>query len=290
VTDERHAAVGFHSGELAVQARAGVQRHASQLAALAGRGHLRPATAEFLATARLAMLTARDGAGRLWISPMSGPAGFLRAAGPTTLQADFRLPLADPLHELPSGQPAGVVVIDPAARRRFRINGVLTQTDTGLSVEVDQAYGNCPKYIHPRRLGGPFGGLAPERVPTFVGTALRPQDQRLIERADTFFLGTTHPTSGSDASHRGGVAGFVRVDHGRVGWADYPGNNVFNSLGNLAVEPTAALVFLDFATGTTVQLSGTATVGWHDQTSGAAPETGRRVTFAPQRVVVTAVS
>jgi predicted pyridoxine 5'-phosphate oxidase superfamily flavin-nucleotide-binding protein len=118
---------------------------------------------------------------------------------------------------------------------------------------------------------------------------LRPQDRRLIERADTFFLGTTHPTAGGDGSHRGGSAGFVRVDQDRLYWADYPGNNLFNSLGNLAVDPTAALVFVDFSSGTTLQLSGTAAVTWRDEKSSDEHDTGRWVTFTPQRVVVTAV-
>ncbi|MCX2932425.1 pyridoxamine 5'-phosphate oxidase family protein [Mycobacterium sp. CVI_P3] len=281
---------GFHSGELAVQERAGVATRAHQLAGMVGRGELRPATAEFLAAARLAMLTARDGAGRLWISPLLGPSGFLRADTPTTLDVDFRWPAADPLHVLPAGQPAGLVVIDLAARRRIRINGVLTRAGaTGMSIEVGQAYGNCPQYIHPRRLGTRGDQSTPDRIPVFTGAALRPQDRRLVERADTFFLGTTHPASGNDASHRGGPAGFVRVDGGRLSWADYPGNNLFNSLGNLAVDPSAAMVFLDFSTGTTLQLSGTAALAWHDPKSGEDHDTGREVTFTPERVVVTAI-
>ena len=44
------------------------------------------------------------------------------------------------------------------------------------------------------------------------GRALASEDIELIRGADTFFLGTTHPERGSDASHRGGQPGFVRVD------------------------------------------------------------------------------
>ena len=58
-------------------------------------------------------------------------------------------------------------------------------------------------------------------------------------------------------------------------------------LGNLAVEPAAALLFADFGTGRTLQLSGTAVVEWTEP--GAAGDdggTGRRVRFTPQCVVV----
>ncbi|CQA07978.1 Pyridoxamine 5''-phosphate oxidase [Mycobacteroides abscessus] len=82
--ENRPAAVGFHSGELAVQTRAGVRTRAERLAPMAARGQLRTATADFVAAAQLAVLTARDAAGRLWTSPLLGQPGFLRAATPTT--------------------------------------------------------------------------------------------------------------------------------------------------------------------------------------------------------------
>ena len=83
--------------------------------------------------------------------------------------------------------------------------------------------------------------------------ALSPKHAQLIANADTFFLGTIHPSRGADASHRGGPPGFVRVDGNRLWWPDYPGNNMFNSFGNLAVDPSAALLFIDFDTGTALQ-------------------------------------
>ena len=88
------------------------------------------------------------------------------------------------------------------------------------------------------------------------------EDIELIRSADTFFLGTTHPERGNDASHRGGPAGFVYAERKTVEWPDYPGNNMFNSFGNLAVDPTAALLFIDFRNGRTLQLSGSANVVW----------------------------
>jgi hypothetical protein len=102
----------------------------------------------------------------------------------------------------------------------------------------------------------------------------------LISHADTFVLGTTHPERGNDASHRGGPAGFVRLVGDALEWPDYPGNNMFTSLGNLAADPMAALAFLDFDRGRTLHLSGRArlrcaTPGAPDDRAG----TGRRVVF-----------
>ena len=288
--ENRTAAVGFHSGELAVQTRAGVRSRAERLASMTARGQVRAATADFVAAAQLAVLTARDAAGRLWTSPLLGHPGFLRAVTPTALHIEIPIPDADPLHGLPPGQPAGLIVIDFASRRRARINGVLAQADSGgLAIEVDQAYGNCPKFIRNRHLRLPASASGPDRTPVFAGELCRPEDGRLIERADTFFLGTTHPTSGNDASHRGGPAGFVHIENDRIWWPDYPGNNLFNSLGNLTVDPTSALLFIDFPTGTTLQLTGTATMIWNEEKSQDESHTGRQVTFTPQHVVVTGI-
>jgi predicted pyridoxine 5'-phosphate oxidase superfamily flavin-nucleotide-binding protein len=264
---------GFHEGELAVQDRAGVRAQAARLGdAMLAAPELTGGMSTFLAKRDFAVLTARDADGRLWTSPLFAARGFLQA-GDRELRVHARPGPGDPLHPLAAGQPVGMLAIEFATRRRVRINGLLTDVDgEGLRLSVDQAYGNCPKYIHPRRL---------EHVdhparPAERSSALGPEQERLITNADTFFLGTIHPTRGADASHRGGPPGFVRVDGDMLWWPDYPGNNMFNSFGNLAVDPSAALLFIDFDTGTTLHMSGKATVEWvtpSDLDGG----TGRRV-------------
>lgn len=279
----RAAATGFHDGELAVQQRAGVRTQAARLAPMVARGELRSGAGAFFAKTTFAALTARDRTGRLWTSPLSGPPGFLRVDSPTRLLIDVTPRAPDPLRDLPTDQPVGLVVIDFATRRRVRINGILSAADDDiLAVDVEQAYGNCPQYIHPRDLDD-ASPSAPTDV--FHGNELRPQDVALVAAADTFFLGTTHPESGNDASHRGGPVGFVHAEDDHLWWPDYPGNNMFNSFGNLAVDPSAALLFVDFDTGATLQLSGTAAVGWGADPAGDEGLTGRRVVFVPQQVI-----
>jgi len=282
---------GFHDGELAVQRRAGVRGEADRLAGMLAEPDLRGGASRFLADRTFAALTARDRAGRLWSTALSGPRGFLDAHDARTLKVHAGRRTGDPLHRLAPGQPAGLLAIDFATRRRMRINGTLTTTSaTGLEIRVDQAYGNCPQYIQRRVLmprttddRGEAAGARPSRC-------LAQDAASLIRRCDTFVLGTTHPLRGNDASHRGGPPGFVRVEQhdGRdtLWWPDYPGNNLFNSLGNLAVDDTAALLFTDFDTGDTVHLSGTAALDW--TTAGAAGDdggTGRRVVFRVQSAV-----
>jgi uncharacterized protein len=284
------AAVGFHSGELAVQQRAGVRAQAARLAPMVSRGELRSGLAAFLSDATFAVLTARGRTGRLWTSPLLGPPGLLRAASSTALRIDTTLSTADPLRGLPDGQQVGLIAIDFTTRRRVRINGILASAGAGgLAIDVEQAYGNCPQYIQQRRLHINRLHADPDRSPVFSGDVLRPEDIRVVRAADTFFLGTTHPDSGNDASHRGGSPGFVRVAPEHLWWPDYPGNNMFNSFGNLSVDPTAALLFVDFQRGTTLQMSGTAAVRWGVPAADDA-HTGRRVEFVPQMVIATTLS
>ena len=122
----------------------------------------------------------------------------------------------------------------------MRINGSVTRRGDALVVATAEVYSNCPQYIHPRAFDG--------RVTDDLAHSLLTSEQRAwIANADTFFLATSHPTRGSDASHRGGPPGFVSVDSPtRLSWPDYPGNNMFNSLGNLAVNPRCGLLFVDF--------------------------------------------
>ena len=144
---------GFHAGELAVQRRAGVEDDAARLSGMLAPADLRSGLGLFLAGRTYAAMSARDGAGRLWVSPLVGEPGFLEVLGPTTLEIGAAPGPGDPLHDLPAGQAVGLLVIEYAVRRRARINGRLVAADAGrLVVEASEAYGNCPQYIPARPL------------------------------------------------------------------------------------------------------------------------------------------
>jgi uncharacterized protein len=137
---------------------------------------------------------------------------------------------------------------------------------------VDEAFGNCPKYIQ-RRL--PVARLEPPPDPKErTAAALDERGRALVQAADTLFIASMHPQRGADASHRGGRPGFLNVaaDGASLSFPDYPGNRMFQTLGNLTVEPRAGLLFVDWDTGATLQLTGRAAVVWDGEE--------RRVTFA----------
>lgn len=91
------------------------------------------------------------------------------------------------------------------------------------------------------------------------GEALTPGQVRAVRRADTFFIATTAEADGVDASHRGGLPGFVEVlSPVELAWPDYAGNAMFLTLGNLTVDPRAGLLFPDWESGAVLQLTGRA--------------------------------
>ena len=250
----------FHPGEREVQRRAGLAEEASSVGGIIARD-VTPAIARFLARQRLAVAASLDAGGRVWASLLTGPPGFLAPAGPQRLRIAAAPIAGDPLGEnLGAGgrRDLGVVVLDPRTRQRMRVNGTGRLDDHGVEIDIRQVYGNCPKYIQLRESEG---DVPPAPSAPRVATSLDARQRGWIAAADTLFIASFHPEGGADASHRGGRPGFVRIlAPDRLAFPDYPGNAMFNTLGNLVEYPRAGLLFVDFTSGDVLQLAGTARV------------------------------
>jgi len=257
-------ASGYHPGELAAQRRAGLRAEADRVGGIV-RTDVPPTAAAFLTEQRMLVIGGADERGRMWSSLLTGEPGFLRAGtvgGAAAIDIAARPQAGDPLADaLTRRTRIGAIALDPATRRRMRINGIAEPTGTGLRLTAEQVYANCPKYIQRRELvSARAGGGAPTAT---VSTELAEADRRMITEADTFFIVSTSADGHRDASHRGGNPGFVRLAaDGGLSWPDYPGNAMMMTLGNLAQSPLAGLLFLDWATGTTLQLTGAARTDW----------------------------
>lgn len=246
----------YHGGELEVQRRTGVAEEAEAVGRIVGDS-LSPAATRFLDGQRLAIVASLDAAGQPWASVLNGPPGFLRTIDERHLRIAAVPAEDDPLAANLRVRPeVGLLVLDPQTRRRMRVNGRGSLAAAGVLVITDEVYGNCPKYIQRRRL---VGEAAAPRGTTIVSSRLDARQRTWIATADTLFIASYHPDSGADASHRGGEPGFVRVEGDRrIVLPDYPGNAMFNTLGNLLEYPRAGLLFLDFGTGDTLQVAGRA--------------------------------
>ncbi len=218
------------------------------------------AARRFLARQRLAVAATLDAERRVWASLLTGRPGFVAAADEKLLRLETQPIPGDPLlANLTAWPELGVLVLDPQTRQRMRFNGRGLAAPEGIFLLVDQVYGNCPKYIQLRRLESEIEDRSPGAVLT--GGRLDARQQSWVAQADTLFIASVHPQGGADASHRGGFSGFVRIlDPNRLAFADYPGNNKFNTLGNLVANPEAGLLFVDFATGDVLQLRGRARI------------------------------
>lgn len=248
----------YHPGELEVQRRAGVREDAERVGRIVSPT-LTAAAAHLMAGLRLAVAASLDDRGSVWASLLTGPPGFLRPVDERLMLVESRPRLTDPLaRNLVVRSELGLLAIDLATRRRMRFNGrALLDPERGIFLAVEQVYGNCPKYIQARRLD--LDGAGGDVPPPQRSSVLNDRQKALVAVADTLFIASFHPEGGPDASHRGGAPGFVSLlDERTLAFADYPGNNMFNTLGNLVAQPRAGLLFLDFETGDTLQLTGRA--------------------------------
>lgn len=278
----------YHSGEIAVQDRAELSDQAR--VSLGGIGEAIPeVAAAFLAEQPMIVVGGADATGRVWASQLTGPPGFLRTPTPRLLAIDA-LPLpGDPLEDVLAG-PAehhrsariGMIAIEPATRRRMRINGRAVTEHGGLHVDIDQVIANCPKYLQKRnyRILEPDAEAPLTRTVT-DGAALSVAQQQTVRAADTFFIATTSDRGDADASHRGGNPGFVQVlSPTLLRWPDYIGNAMFLTLGNLALNPAAGIVFPGWETGSALHLTGTARTLWDPAETARIPGAQRLVEFS----------
>lgn len=265
----------FHPGEQAVHDRLGIRERMLGL----GQRVIRPFMPEqhqrFFEQLPFMLVGSVDAAGRPWASALVGRPGFVRAPGPTRLDLRARPIPGDPLAQgLAPGAALGFLGIELHTRRRNRVNGhVVASDEHGVAVDVDQSAGNCPQYIQGRefRWVRDAGDLRPRAVDAL--DALDAEAQALVARADTLFVATHAPATdgiagargsrGADVSHRGGRAGFVKIEDERTLLVpDFTGNFFFMTLGNLQLDPRAGVLFIDFDSGDLLTLTGSAEVVW----------------------------
>lgn len=276
----------FHEGELTVQRRAGVQAMARRV----GNGiqpTITPPFAAFLHEQQMAVIGSTDTLGRLWSSIVVGNPGFIEVRSSTLVQIHALPPTTDPLLENLMAHPqVGVLVVHLENRQRVRVNGIATLYPNGLEISTQEVYGNCPKYIQSRRIDLTTETLAPSILTVHRTTTLTPSQQRWIAYADTFFLASAHPERGTDSSHRGGNPGFIQVvDDSHLLVPDYAGNMMFNTLGNIAANPHIGLLFVDFESGSTLQLTAKAEIVWEAEKIAAFPGAERLLDITIAEVI-----
>lgn len=242
---------------------------------------------EFYSQLPFVVLGAVDRQGDVWATLRTGQPGFMNSPTPEILQIKLEPQPNDPAHEgMQPGDAIGMLGIELHTRRRNRMNGnVLRELDDGIEIVVTQAYGNCPRYINLRQYD--FVEETADIAQELTATDLL--IRRMVTSADSFYVATYVVRDGQkqvDASHRGGKAGFVRMEEdGSLTIPDFSGNLFFNTLGNILLNPRAGLTFISFENGDLLQMTGTAEVLLDDPEIAAFQGAERLWRFTPQRIV-----
>lgn len=258
----------FHVGELRAHDAAGTGTPGAAIRELMPDQHR-----QFFSSLRFAMLATTDNDDWPVATIVTGPQGFISSDNPQSLRIDASAHWQESFTPLLAADKAiGMLGIEFATRRRNRANGYVTAFDDhGLHVHVEQSFGNCPKYIQARDVSNENKQQPASSTEFF--TELNDEAKKIIGNADTFFVATASGNeamngNGVDISHRGGMPGFIRIDGNTLTIPDFVGNRYFNTLGNMLMEPRAALLFIDFISGDLLHLQGRTEVLWQSDESG----------------------
>ena len=102
--------------------------------------------------------------------------------------------------------------------------------------------------------------------------AFTDEDRQFIESRMLFFLATAGADGQPDCSYKGGEPGFVRVTgEDELAFPSYDGNGMFRSLGNVLVNPSVALLFIDFERPNRLRVNGRASIAEGDSLLDAFP-------------------
>ena len=244
---------------------------------------------EFFARLPLLAIGTVDECGRPWASALAGKPGFAQAIDPLKLEVKARPVYGDPLNKaLIDGADIAALGLDFETHGRFRVNGKIgRRREDGFEIRVRQAFPNCPQYIQAREYDRgcdieTIGGKKAVRR----GETLNRAEAAIIAGSDTLFIasqfsaGDDDWSRGVDVSHRGGKPGFVIVAHeSLLLFPDYAGNCMFATLGNIQADPRCGLLFIDFDTGNTLQLTGEAEILWEREHVCRFPGAERVVSF-----------
>jgi len=254
---------------------------------------LTPQASFLLQRAPLLAIGALDGQNRPWTSLWGGQPGFSQPLGGGIIGTRTIVDgVNDPVVQaLVGGVDKGEMVqddtkmfsgltIDLMTRKRVKICGHMVAGSVGeIDVEfeggterpegapekqdqiqfvtkIEQSLGNCPKYLNQYEIR-----------PALVTSKLVSQSSdlsegamELISKLDMFFLSSS-TLEDMDTNHRGGPPGFVRIlSPTEIIYPEYSGNRLYQTLGNLQMNPRVGITFPDYGTGDVLYITGTAEI------------------------------
>lgn len=240
-------------------------------------------------------LGSEDTEGNIWISLLVGKRGFVKVPSLEEVRLDLSQVVSNKediyFTNIITKPTTGILFHEAARRLRYRAWGKASLIDGQLSLKIRMGYKSCPKHIQKVAIE------LPETIeplhPTYTkGSSLGASELAWISNAHTFFVSTQTERGDVETSTRGGDPGFIEIlENGQLRIPDYWGNSIYSTLGNMYINPKAALLFLDFETGECLQMTGTTALQF-DQNSNEdfykSGETGRFWTFDTKQWIRTA--
>jgi ferredoxin-NADP reductase/predicted pyridoxine 5'-phosphate oxidase superfamily flavin-nucleotide-binding protein len=306
----------WHAGEVALQRQAGVADRMKDLGRRVVRDYMPDQHRAFFAQLPFVALGSVDADGDAWATLVAGKPGFVQSPDPHRLRVNAMPEPRDPAAAgVREGAAVALLGIELHTRRRNRMNGIVRELDAGgFAVDVGQSFGNCPQYIQIRNFTFTREPSVTSDAAPIISNELTGRAREIIAAADTFFVASYadrgadansganggangnadnvdgHAAAASrrevDVSHRGGNTGFVRIGaDGVLTIPDFAGNLFFATLGNIVVNGRAGLVFVDFATGDLLQITGDASVDTDSPEVAAFQGAERLWRVKPRRVV-----
>lgn len=279
----------FHTDEYRIQQRLGVAERIGEQT----KGFIRPFMPAqhraFFCSSPFMMAGIVDSHGHPWAIPLWGEHThvddhhYIESPSPTQLSlalsdnVDWLINDAAQL-DVNTGSKIALLGLQLSTRRRNRLNGLILHNRGGvMRVQVEQSYGNCPQYIHPRDTflrdvtPKPTASVSTNsnvKAPYTQSNRLTKKDALLIGQADTFYIASRHseftadPRHGLDVSHRGGKNGFIKIEGDTLLFPDFSGNKFFNTLGNIESDGRVGLCFIDDNNGDILLVNGKASIVW----------------------------
>jgi len=283
----------YHEGELAVQELTGER----DIAIMNGQvidNKIPKGAVSFISQQNYCLLGIVNGLSEIWPIFISGDPGF---AFVTDDEKTISISLEqneesinNPFYKsLKNTENIGCLFIELSTRRRLRINGKIKSfSESELVIIVEQGYPNCPKYIQRRNLEESNQNTSFQKQEE--GNKFTDDIKKWIKNADTFFVASASTDGSCDISHRGGKPGFIKIEEDILHIPDYPGNSMFNTLGNFYINPRAGLLFIDFENNRQLQITGDVNLDFNieenkNQTGG----TGRWWKFIGKKWVISSL-
>ena len=283
----------FHDGEVTMHKLQDVTEKMQSLGSRVIRTFMPDQHRDFFQNLTYLFLGVMDKQGRPWATIATGDAGFITSASETSLSIKS-VPVGVKMLDLQLSKDCeiGLLGLDFSNRRRNRVNGSISKEwHDSIELSVRQSFGNCPKYIQIRSLkmdADTHSGEVSQRQFSQLGQ----HEKSVITSNDGFFIASAYikdtnsdsddndRSVGVDISHRGGEPGFVRVENDSLLWFyDYPGNNFFNTLGNILKNPVIGLLFIDYEAGDVYMLNGRAKIHHSDESDSAPDKHARKISF-----------